>query len=166
MSPNHRTGSNSTSVLQRPLDDCQDGPLVSDGPVQRNPLRTKRDYENSHQGRRQRCLSIESNWWLTELTRATSSIICLLAILWILRCQHNRPLPEWRYGISLNAVISALVTLAKALMTASVAACLGQLKWTQFNQQSGISLAELESVDQASRGAWGSIKLLGKPKGR
>ena len=159
-------GSNSTILFRRPVDDCHDSSLVTDGPLQRNPVRTKRDHEDSPQSPFRRVLSLVTDWWVIEIICSTLSIVSLLAILWILRWQHNRPLPEWWFGITLNAVVSALVTLAKALMAASVAACLGQLKWTQFNQQNGISLVELESVDQASRGAWGSIKLLGNPKSR
>ena len=159
-------GSDPKSGFRRPFDDSYHSNSFYTAPTQQDPLGIKKDQEESHGGWRQWCLSIGSDWWFIEFVCAILSLICLLATLWILRWQHNRPLPEWEYGITLNAVVSALVTLAKSLMAATVATCLGQLKWTQFYQQSGAPLAELENVDQASRGAWGSLKLLSWPKRR
>ena len=107
-----------------------------------------------------------SDMWLLEITCAMLSFGCVVVICIILKKQNIHPLPQWPYSITLNAVISALLTLVKTLVTISVAACLGQLKWTQFSRQERVPLADFEALDCASRGALGSLDLLCHTKGR
>jgi hypothetical protein len=60
-------------------------------------------------------------------------------------------MPEWPYGITLNAVVSVLSTVMKATMAFILTECLAQLKWSWFRV--GNKLSDLALLDAASRGA-------------
>lgn len=82
----------------------------------------------------------------------------LLAIIVVLRCYDGHPMPDWPYGITLNALISVLSTVMKATMTFVLTESLAQLKWSWFN--AGNRLSDLALLDAASRGAMGAFVVL------
>lgn len=68
------------------------------------------------------------------------------------------------YGITLNAIVSALATASKASLLCAVADSIGQLKWSWFQQPR--NLYDLQAFDEASRGPAGAVALLfGRSKG-
>lgn len=69
----------------------------------------------------------------------------------------QRP-PQLEWGITLNALISLLVTLAMLLLAVPVASSLGQLKFLRLTEPR--KLHEQYAIDEASKGPWGSLKLL------
>ncbi|KAI0598980.1 hypothetical protein F4775DRAFT_591769 [Biscogniauxia sp. FL1348] len=79
------------------------------------------------------------------------------ATLGVLARFNGRALPDWPYDITLNAL---LVTVA----TAGVGVALGQLKWVRFRERRAPP-ADMERFDEASRGTWGAVKLLGTGRG-
>lgn len=99
-----------------------------------------------------------SDWWLWEIIFTGVSVASLIAIIGILQAYNGQPLPNWPHFITLNAFLAIMSTIFKASMMVSVAACIGQLKWLWFRRPR--RLRDIDTVDQASRGSWGSILLL------
>jgi hypothetical protein len=87
------------------------------------------------------------------------SICCLIATCIIMAWIDGRRLSIWHWAIQPNAVVSLLLVSSKAALMLSTAACLSQLKWTHF-QSAPRKLKDLETFDDASRGPWGSLRLL------
>jgi hypothetical protein len=87
------------------------------------------------------------------------SICCLVATCIIMAWIDGRRLSIWHWAIQPNAVVSLLLVSSKAALMLSTAACLSQLKWTHF-QSKPRKLKDLETFDDASRGPWGSLRLL------
>lgn len=69
--------------------------------------------------------------------------------------------PNWPLEATLNSFLALFTTLAKAAFMVPVCACISQSQWAWFNAN-GVSrpLYDFEVIDQASRGAWGSLILL------
>ncbi|KAK5460977.1 hypothetical protein LTS15_003040 [Exophiala xenobiotica] len=87
----------------------------------------------------------------------------LFAIFGALLPYQGRPLPKWPYNLSINTLISFFVTIMKAAILFILAEGLSQLKWEWFRQTR--PWAHLSRYDEASRGAWGCIRLLASLKG-
>ena len=99
-----------------------------------------------------------TDWWLFELLSWLVSMISLTTIVVVLLVYHNRPIPEWPLSITLNSIISILSTIAKAALIMPVAESISQLKWVWFTRSN--RLIDFQTIDGASRGPLGSIKLL------
>ncbi|OJJ80738.1 DUF3176 domain-containing protein [Aspergillus glaucus CBS 516.65] len=101
------------------------------------------------------------NWtgsWAPEIIAAVFSTVCIAMLIGFLIYIFDRPYAAWGYRVSPNAVISVIVTAAKATMLVLVPSCLSQLKWNQY--QKPTPLYHMQLYDQASRGAWGSFQIL------
>lgn len=85
-------------------------------------------------------------------------VICFAAIVGLLLALQDRPVPDWPSGITVNAVLSVLVSVMKGATGIIVAECLSQLKWLWFKREQ--SLVDLVIWDEASRGIWGAGRLL------
>lgn len=99
-----------------------------------------------------------------ELAGVAVSASLLATMVALLSVYNHQPQPSWPH-VSLNAVISTLSTLSKASLIFSVAESLGQLKWVWFSQQER-PLMDLRLFDSASRGAWGSLRLVWSQRAR
>jgi hypothetical protein len=97
--------------------------------------------------------------WQQETWAMGFSICCLVATCIIMAWIDGRRLSIWHWAIQPNAVVSLLLVSSKAALMLSTAACLSQLKWTHF-QSAPRKLKDLETFDDASRGPWGSLRLL------
>lgn len=73
---------------------------------------------------------------------------------------NNRPLDTWKHSISLDAMVSTLSTISKALLLQPVGASIGQLKWLNLRQARHVY--DFELLDRASRGPLGSAFLLAR----
>ena len=90
---------------------------------------------------------------------ACLSLGCIVAIVIVLAVMHHRSLSEWSLPISPNALISVFTTISKSAMLLTMAEGMGQLKWVYF-QRKAQKLRDFEHYDNASRGPWGSLKLI------
>ncbi|KAK7949048.1 uncharacterized protein PG986_009934 [Apiospora aurea] len=100
----------------------------------------------------------ESGWWMFEIIACCGSTIALAAILVTLGLMDQRPLHAWPMKITLNSFIAFMSTIAKAALVIPVAEGISQLKWIWFRSKG--SLEDIQKFDEASRGSWGSLKLL------
>lgn len=106
-------------------------------------------------------LLLITDWWLLEIVGLSLCILSLMAIIIILVKYDGKPIYDWPYRITLNAVISIVATMSQVALMLPVASSLSQLKWVWFNEKPR-PLADFEIFDSASRGFWGSLLLLGK----
>ncbi|PWY88170.1 hypothetical protein BO70DRAFT_377746 [Aspergillus heteromorphus CBS 117.55] len=89
--------------------------------------------------------------WTWEIVSCVIAVAALIAIIAILYNYDGKPMPDWPYGITLNALVSLLVTVMKAAMVFPITEGLSQLKWSWFNESN--KLSDLSLLDAASRGA-------------
>jgi hypothetical protein len=108
-------------------------------------------------------------WQISSVILSVASLAAIIAVL-VAIDQHPR-LADWSVSssskisatlssnISPNTLISIFAAISKAALLVAVADCIGQLKWIRFEQKSHL-LKELEIYDEATRGPWGSLKLI------
>ena len=99
-----------------------------------------------------------STYWLFEVLCIILSMACLIAVAVVLHSFDGHPVPTWHYGITLNAIISLLASVATFSLIVPITASLSQFKWLWF--RGSRSLTDFEMIEDASRGPVGSILLL------
>ncbi|KAF2439804.1 hypothetical protein P171DRAFT_318105, partial [Karstenula rhodostoma CBS 690.94] len=104
--------------------------------------------------------------WLLELISWSLSAGCMAGIVGMLMGYQNKRIPDWPFGLTLNACISVLAKIASAALLLPVSEALGQLKWSWFQGDNSKKMWDFEIFDNASRGPWGSLLLLVRTKGR
>ena len=143
-------------------------------------MKTERDAANERPPARNffwsRCCSIwrrfRSMWrrfsldtWLQELFSIAISFLCLVALVILLFQYDQKPLRDWKLNITLNAVISILITIMDAALALPLASAFGQLKWILLKRNKQ-RLQKVQHLDNASRGTMGSLTLLLSLHGR
>lgn len=135
------------------LDENEEHPRFNE----RNP-----DTESKHQSRS----DVIDRWRIYEVIALVSSIGCFAALVAVLGVSNGKQQSLWLFGhLTLNGLVALLSTLMRAAMMASVASALAQLKWNLFLSPSidhprSRRLEDFSIFDQASRGVWGSIRLM------
>ena len=81
----------------------------------------------------------------------------------MLQFLHDRPIPKLSYGLTPNAILGLLATFMELLLIVPVNSTIGQVKWLRALREQ--SMDDFRAIDEASRGAWGSSKLLAQRKG-
>ena len=102
---------------------------------------------------------IVKDWWM-EIGTCVLSVVTLVAVIGTLQPHQGKPLPQWPYHISVNALISIYVLMLKAAILLVTAEGLGQLKWRRLQRDR--PLDEFVKYDQATRGPLGALRLLRK----
>lgn len=102
-------------------------------------------------------------WWL-EISCCGLFLPALAAVIATLYPHHGHPIPQWPDSLSINTLIAIYIAILKAAILLVVAAGLGQLKWMWFRRAR--PLTDLVRYDMASRGPWGSMRLLWILRGR
>ena len=85
-------------------------------------------------------------------------VVAFVAIIATLYPHQGKPLPDWPFQISINALVSIYVVVLKTTIIFVTAEGLGQLKWRWFRQDR--PLDDVAQYDSASRGPLGSTTLL------
>ncbi|PYH42146.1 DUF3176 domain-containing protein [Aspergillus saccharolyticus JOP 1030-1] len=96
--------------------------------------------------------------WMFEILSCGIAIGALVAIIVVLHTYDGQPMPDWPHGITLNALVSLLVTVMKAAMVYPITEGLSQLKWSWFNRRNRLN--DLVLLDAASRGAVNAVLVL------
>ncbi|KAF4836421.1 hypothetical protein CGCTS75_v001701 [Colletotrichum tropicale] len=97
--------------------------------------------------------------WTLEIGAIVVSISSLVAILVLLPIFENQPLASWSLPVSLNAIVSVLGATSRASLAFAISACISQGKWNWFRQRND-SVMVFDRFEEASRGPWGSLRLL------
>jgi hypothetical protein len=88
-----------------------------------------------------------------------------------LKIFDGKPQDSWLGGdLTINGLIAILATICRTCLMFSVAACLAQGKWNQLESNHEVNkkpyqLGSFALFDEASKGPWGSTRLLWKYKG-
>lgn len=96
-------------------------------------------------------------WKLEGLACAISISAMVILIVGAFKYQSSK-LANWPYRVNVNSVVAWCVMISKTCMLFAVAGCINQLKWRWF--QSKHPLAEMNILDEASRGPRGALTLL------
>ncbi|KAK4505999.1 hypothetical protein PRZ48_003964 [Zasmidium cellare] len=97
-------------------------------------------------------------WW-KEFIACFLAVAAAIATFATLYPYQGKPLPQWPYLITVNALISAYMVVLKASTTFLLAEGLGQQKWRWFDGTEK-PLYDFALHDEATRGPWGAVKLL------
>ncbi|KAI5917302.1 hypothetical protein F4810DRAFT_716606 [Camillea tinctor] len=143
------------------FDDLDTTAANSSSKLSTHKHRHPRTKKNRH---RVLCGSTTKSSWTLETVAVAIALAAVGAVLGVLGWFNGQPLPDWPYDITLNALIALLVTVATAGVGVALQGGLGQLKWVRFTERRA-PLADLERFDEASRGTWGAVKLLGTGRG-
>lgn len=98
--------------------------------------------------------------WLFEIMAAIFSVACFASMCGVLIAYDNKPRPDLRYGLTLNAVISILATGCKSSLLFTIGESISQAKWSWFCVGAPKPLLHMQTFDSASRGPFGSIMML------
>ncbi|KAJ2991313.1 hypothetical protein NUW58_g2557 [Xylaria curta] len=98
------------------------------------------------------------NLWKWEIGACLLVLLSPIIAVATLHAHAGHPLPQWPFGLSVNVLLAAYSTVVKANITFITASCIGQLGWCWFVR--GRPLYDFVQYDRASRGAWGSLRLL------
>lgn len=112
--------------------------------------------QGAHSGRR-------LGLWLTETLAIIFSAACLGALAVLLALTDNQTIFNY-HGVTLNTIVSILVTGSKVAALMVLGEALSQWKWILFTDERR-PLIDFERIDLASRGPAGSLQLLWNCKG-
>ena len=96
-------------------------------------------------------------WW-SEILGCFLAVIAAVATFATLYPYQGKPLPQWPYSITVNALLSAYMVVLKAGTAYVLAEGLGQQKWQWFSRER--SLYDISTYDDAVGGPLGALKLL------
>lgn len=102
--------------------------------------------------------------WTFEMLALVVALCAVAAIIGVVAHYNGRALPDWPHEITLNALIALLATFANATVSVCLSSGISQAKWIRF-KKSAAPLSDIERFDDASRGSWGSMKLLVTARG-
>jgi hypothetical protein len=98
-------------------------------------------------------------WWPLEVGCWLLSLAFLFAIVAVLTVFDGNTIPQWRFGITVNTLVSIFATINVLLLSIIVSAAVGQVKWIWFRSQAR-ALVDFDIINEASKGPTGSFTLL------
>ncbi|KAI0471148.1 hypothetical protein F4859DRAFT_505064 [Xylaria cf. heliscus] len=103
-------------------------------------------------------------WWYLDIIAVTISFASLGAIIGILVAYNGKPQSSWPSDVlTINGLVAILATICRGSLMVSVASVLSQEKWNRFAGSKN-TLDEFSLFDEASKGCWGSFKLISRFK--
>ncbi len=110
-------------------------------------------------------------WWLFEILASIISVASMIALILVLSRYEDTPLRVWRFNITLNGVVALLSTVCRTSLMIPVGAAVSQAVWLHYlpsrdNSLKHKELKHVETFNEASRGSFGSLKLLWSLRGR
>ncbi|KAJ8129133.1 hypothetical protein O1611_g4497 [Lasiodiplodia mahajangana] len=100
-----------------------------------------------------------ADYWIWELASWLLSTVFLASVIVTLSLHQNQPLPEWPFGITINALISILSSLSSSALIVVISSIMEQGGWVALLSAKR-PLLQLELYDAASRGPLGSFSFL------
>jgi hypothetical protein len=97
------------------------------------------------------------DWWV-ELLATALFVFDFSILIAILRAYQGKPLPEWPLNFTFNTALSVLGAIFRGPVLFIAAEGIGQLKWQWLSKKRPLS--DISYYDDATRGPWGSTKLL------
>ena len=168
---NHFGNANTDGQQQAP-----DVPDASPGGIMRNDISSKgeKTYIQEHslsncsdpddpgdnEAARVALSDVSFDWWLLELSAVCLSVGSTAAVVGVVTQFHNRPLEDWPYRLTINTLVSFLISLSEGAMLLVVASALSPVKWLWFYGSKARSLNDIQVIDSATRGHLGALQLI------
>ncbi|KAF2160832.1 hypothetical protein M409DRAFT_59621 [Zasmidium cellare ATCC 36951] len=127
--------------------------------IERPSIRPTSSTDSKKDGATPRRTSAVFAIWWKEFIACFLAVAAAIATFATLYPYQGRPLPQWPYLITVNALLSAYMVVLKASATFLLAEGLGQQKWLWFDGAEK-PLYDFAVHDEATRGPWGAVKLL------
>ncbi|KAI0440412.1 hypothetical protein F4803DRAFT_527211 [Xylaria telfairii] len=103
-------------------------------------------------------------WWYLDIIAVVISFASLGAIIGILVAYNGKSQSAWPSDVlTINGLVAILATVCRGSFMISVGSALSQEKWNRFAGAKN-ALGEFSLFDEASKGSWGSLKLLSRFK--
>jgi hypothetical protein len=102
------------------------------------------------------------NTWLPEFLAISGSVLCLTGVVILLAIFDKKNIFSF-YGLTLNSFVSLLSTASKAWLMLVLAETISQWKWILYSSGQRL-LIDFDTIDLASRGPLGSVRLLWSTK--
>lgn len=116
-----------------------------------SPTQGNHEPETSH--------NLFQSWWL-ELLALFFCLASFSGLLYLLFAYDGKPISAWtQFPLSLNALVSILSGVSRASLAFVISMCLSQGKWN-WTTADAQPLIDFERFDAASRGPWGSVRLM------
>ncbi|GAP84470.1 putative protoporphyrin uptake protein 1 [Rosellinia necatrix] len=96
--------------------------------------------------------------WGWEIAAIVAAVSLSAATVAVLARYDGEVQPRWPYDVTLAALAALLATLIKSLVLVILEEVIGHSRWSWFRAPR--PLYQLETLDQASRGPWGSLNYL------
>ena len=114
---------------------------------------------------RKGCLDLR--WWLPEIVASVLSLVSFVSLVFLLWSYQGRSLEDLHLpaSLTLNGVVAIISTINRAALMIPVGSIMSQEVWLWLSKRRG-RLADLDLSDAASRGAWGSMQFLIRPRKR
>jgi len=160
---NHGFSSSPPYYLGTPREDFLTGSSVALIPL-RTPSPRPLEIQDRRSSRWLRFSGALRRFWILEVLWCFVGLGSAAAIVAVLAQYDGQKAPEWPLGVSLNTVLAFLASLAKAALLIPVTEGLGQLRWIWFTRKARRA-DDFELFDGATRGAFGSFRLLVSLKG-
>ncbi|PVI02014.1 hypothetical protein DM02DRAFT_590107 [Periconia macrospinosa] len=96
--------------------------------------------------------------WLWEIVAWFIGTLIIVGAVVLLKKLDQTPVRDWPINIQPSTVITAMAYAIQSALLVATQACISQLKWSSFKQSR--RTIDLERYDQASRGPYGSMKIL------
>ncbi|KAK4161522.1 hypothetical protein QBC43DRAFT_291819 [Cladorrhinum sp. PSN259] len=96
--------------------------------------------------------------WIWELASIGISFGIVGAMFTTLAIDGGQDVPQWPLSLNLNSLISIYSTVLRGLLFFTLSEIISQEKWAWLDRSQ--RLQHLNTFDSASRGAWGSFKLI------
>ena len=97
--------------------------------------------------------------WVLGIAGLGLALVSMGALIAVLLGYQNKVVPHWRWGLTLNSLLSILSQIITLSITIVLGGALSQQKWLWF-RNSTRSLKDFDRFDNASKGPWGSLVLL------
>lgn len=95
-----------------------------------------------------------------EIIFSIISIGCIAGVYGLLSAYDGKALSEWTHAVSINTVISTIVTVLKLGLMGVLSESIAQLKWSWFYRRDR-KLKDMVLFDHASRaGIGGALKMV------
>lgn len=94
--------------------------------------------------------------------RNTLTLILFAVAAIVLHLYDQKGPPNWPFDITLNSFLALFATLSKASFMIALAETISQWKWNMF--ENSRPLGDFEIIDSASRGFWGSLRVVSRFK--
>ncbi|KAI1871631.1 hypothetical protein JX265_005617 [Neoarthrinium moseri] len=95
--------------------------------------------------------------WRWPLITSIFAITCFSFLLYLAFVWDGKPLADWKIkSVSINAAVAAAGTALKGSLMVLIGSTISQARWSHFSSRH-VPLRDLEYIDDAARGPWGSL---------